>query len=115
MEALSYAFSHWLVAVVFFILIGSLLAALAWGRSGAITALMLAPSWGAAAAVSVALVTKPANVAWEDVWAHLHILAVVRFFLMGTATWLVASIPSTLTGLAIRAIVERIRAVKKSN
>lgn len=100
MQALSYAFYHPLHVIVFFTFVAMTLAALAWGRPGAITGLTLAPSWGAAFAVAGLLVSKPADVTWD----HLNLLVVVKWFLTGTAIWLVAAIPGTFTGLAVRAL-----------
>jgi hypothetical protein len=102
MEALLYVYYHPLHVIVFFSFIATALAAIAWGRSGAISALVLAPSWGAAFAVAGLLLNKPTNVTLD----HLNVLEVVRVFLTGTAVWMVAAIPGSLMGLAIRALIK---------
>jgi hypothetical protein len=101
-DALLYAFYHPMHVVLYFSCIATALAALAWGRPGAITAVALAPSWGAAVAIAGILVTKRPGVTWD----HLNLFEVVKTFLGGTAIWLVAAIPGTLMGLAIRALIK---------
>jgi hypothetical protein len=104
MASLLYVFNHPLQVVVFFSLVATALAALAWRRSGAIIGLILAPSWGAAFTMSELIESKPADVAWSHVVQLSQLIRVLDVFFGGTAIWLLAAIPGILIGLAVRSL-----------
>jgi hypothetical protein len=111
MESVPFLIYHPLIFLLFFSCCATVLAALAWGKPGAINSLLMAPSWGAAWAVMGATFSKPSNVGWD----HLNLAEVSKQFLQGTSVWLLAAIPGTLMGLAILELIKKFSRRANSN
>jgi hypothetical protein len=103
MESVPFLIYHPLIFLLFFSCFATVLAALAWGKSGAINAMLIAPFWGAAWATMGAVINKPADMTWD----HLKLFEVSKQFLLGTSVWLIAAIPGTLMGLALLALIKK--------
>jgi hypothetical protein len=100
MDEMLFPFHHPLTFILAMSFVATLLAALAWGKSGVIAGIAAGPAWGVMAAVVSVLTSKPPLVARE----HLNFVEVAKAILLGTAVWLLAAIPGLMMGLAIRAL-----------
>jgi hypothetical protein len=91
--------------LVFMGFIATALAALAWGKTGAVVGFAGAPVWGILSTVYRVFAARPANVPLE--FAHLNLGPVFGAMVQGTCVWLLAAVPGTMIGLAIRALTKR--------
>ena len=100
MDEMLFPFHHPLTFILVMSFVATLLAALAWGKSGVIVGIAAGPAWGVMAGVVSVLTSKPPLVSWD----HLNFVEVAKAILLGTAVWLLAAIPGLMMGLAIRAL-----------
>jgi hypothetical protein len=98
MDLLLYVYQHPGPLLIVVNLIATLLLALAWGKKGVVAGIVLGPVWGLVATIYLALVGKPAAMAWSQI----NLAEVGKATLMSTAMWFLAAIPGLLIGLAIR-------------